>query len=72
MLQALREEFGDDVHSFYSADTFNEMKPPSSDPAYLSSVSSAVYQVLSILQHPAFGAHHSCTATQALVLDPCV
>ena len=44
-LQALREEYGNDAASFYSADTFNEMKPPSSDPAYLSSASGAVYQV---------------------------
>ena len=44
-LQALREEYGSDAKSFYSADTFNEMKPPSSEPAYLSSVSNAVYQV---------------------------
>ena len=45
--QTLREEFGRDAASFYSADTFNEMMPPTDDPVYLSNVSSAVYQVCS-------------------------
>ena len=44
-MQTLREEFGRDAVSFYSADTFNEMKPPTDDPVYLSNVTSAVYQV---------------------------
>lgn len=30
---------------FYSADTFNEMTPPSADPAYLTAVTSAIYNV---------------------------
>ena len=47
--QTLREEFGRDAVSFYSADTFNEMTPPTDDPIYLSNVTSAVYQVCS---HP--------------------
>ena len=44
-MQTLREEFGRDAVSFYSADTFNEMMPPTDDPVYLSNVTSAVYQV---------------------------
>ncbi len=44
-MQTLREEFGRDAVSFYSADTFNEMKPPTDDPIYLGNVTSAVYQV---------------------------
>ena len=44
-MQTLREEFGRDAVSFYSADTFNEMKPPTDDPVYLVNVTSAVYQV---------------------------
>lgn len=43
--QILREEYGSDEVGFYSADTFNEMTPPSSDPAYLTSVTSAIYDV---------------------------
>ena len=43
--QILREEYGSDEVGFYSADTFNEMAPPSSDPAYLTSVTSAIYDV---------------------------
>ena len=45
LLQELREEFGHDPGGSYSADTFNEMLPPSSDPAYLGNASAAVYQV---------------------------
>ena len=44
-LQVLRQEFGTDPVSFYAADTFNEMAPPSRDPAYLGSVARAVYNV---------------------------
>jgi alpha-N-acetylglucosaminidase len=44
-LQVLREEFGADHVGFYSADTFNEMTPPSSDPVYLASVTQAIYRV---------------------------
>ncbi|XP_057270141.1 alpha-N-acetylglucosaminidase [Pezoporus wallicus] len=41
-LKELIKEFGTD--HIYSADTFNEMTPLSSDPAYLSRVSSAVFR----------------------------
>lgn len=44
-VQTLKEEFGTDPVSFYSADTFNEMRPPTDDPTYLSNVTSAIYQV---------------------------
>lgn len=44
-MQTLRGEFGRDAVSFYSADTFNEMTPPTDNPVYLSNVTSAVYQV---------------------------
>lgn len=40
-LRELIKEFGTD--HVYSADTFNEMTPLSSDPAYLSRVSNAVF-----------------------------
>lgn len=40
-LKELIKEFGTD--HVYSADTFNEMTPLSSDPAYLSRVSNAVF-----------------------------
>ncbi|XP_019409045.1 PREDICTED: alpha-N-acetylglucosaminidase [Crocodylus porosus] len=40
-LKELIKEFGTD--HIYSADTFNEMRPLSSDPAYLSGVSAAVF-----------------------------
>lgn len=40
-LKELIKEFGTD--HIYSADTFNEMHPLSSEPAYLSKVSSAVF-----------------------------
>lgn len=43
--QILREEYGSDEVGFYSADTFNEMTPPSSDPAYLTSITNAIYDV---------------------------
>lgn len=45
VMQVLREEYGSDEVGFYSADTFNEMTPPSSDPVYLTSVTSAIYNV---------------------------
>lgn len=35
------KHFGTD--HIYNTDTFNEMNPPSSDPAYLSAVSSSVF-----------------------------
>ncbi|XP_040392642.1 alpha-N-acetylglucosaminidase [Cygnus olor] len=41
-LKELIKEFGTD--HIYSADTFNEMSPQSSDPAYLSRVSNAVFR----------------------------
>lgn len=41
-LKELIKEFGTD--HVYSADTFNEMTPLSSDPAYLSRVSNAVFR----------------------------
>lgn len=44
-IQVLREEFGSDDVGFYSADTFNEMAPPSDDPAYLTSITQAIYKV---------------------------
>ena len=43
--QELRAEYGHDSVSWYSADTFNENVPPSSDPAYLRATSAAIYQV---------------------------
>ncbi|EIE20595.1 hypothetical protein COCSUDRAFT_37819 [Coccomyxa subellipsoidea C-169] len=45
-VKVLREEYGSDEVGFYSADTFNEMTPPSSDPAYLTSVTSAIYNAM--------------------------
>lgn len=41
-LKEMIKEFGTD--HIYSADTFNEMRPLSSDPAYLSGVSAAVFR----------------------------
>ena len=43
--QEMRRELGSDPVSFYSADTFNEMLPPRSEPAFLSNISAAVYSV---------------------------
>ncbi|KAK9787358.1 hypothetical protein WJX73_007278, partial [Symbiochloris irregularis] len=43
-VQELRKEYGWDASGWYSADTFNEMTPPSNDPAYLASISAAVFQ----------------------------
>lgn len=43
-MQELRDLYGPDEHPWYSADTFNELKPPSADPAYLQSLSAAIYQ----------------------------
>ncbi|XP_041938265.1 alpha-N-acetylglucosaminidase [Alosa sapidissima] len=43
-LSQMVEQFGTD--HIYSADTFNEMTPSSSDPAYLSSVSHAVFNTM--------------------------
>ena len=50
--QVLREEFGSDPVSFYAADTFNEMKPPTDDPTYLTNVTAAIYQVSFSLKTP--------------------
>lgn len=41
-LKEMVKEFGTD--HVYSADTFNEMQPLSSEPAYLSKVSAAVFR----------------------------
>lgn len=49
-LQELRQEYGWDAVGWYSADTFNEMQPPSNDPAYLASMSAAVFAVCLPLQ----------------------
>jgi len=43
--QELRAEYGPDAVGWYSADTFNENVPPSSDPAYLRATSAAIYKV---------------------------
>ncbi|XP_038610185.1 alpha-N-acetylglucosaminidase [Tachyglossus aculeatus] len=43
-LQELTRMFGSD--HFYSADTFNEMRPPSADPAYLGAATAAVYKAM--------------------------
>jgi len=43
-LKAQTQEYGTD--HYYSADTFNENTPPSSDPAYLKKVSASIYKTL--------------------------
>ncbi|XP_068923752.1 alpha-N-acetylglucosaminidase-like [Petaurus breviceps papuanus] len=43
-LRELTQEFGTD--HIYSADTFNEMEPPSSEPAYLAAATAAVYEAM--------------------------
>lgn len=40
------EEYGD-VTDIYNCDTFNENSPPTSDPAYISSLGAAVYKAMS-------------------------
>ncbi|CAI9103014.1 OLC1v1001424C2 [Oldenlandia corymbosa var. corymbosa] len=40
------EEYGD-ITNIYSCDTFNENTPPTNDPAYISSLGSAVYKAMS-------------------------
>lgn len=45
----MRREFGIDLVSFYSADTFNEMLPPHQNPGFLASISRAVYAVRKLL-----------------------
>ena len=67
-LQLLREEFGGDAVSFYSADTFNEMTPPTDDPAYLGAVASAVVhgQHLACIMQRRL---HTCSSRSGLV-DP--
>ncbi|BDA50506.1 Alpha-N-acetylglucosaminidase [Coccomyxa sp. Obi] len=45
-VKTLREEYGSDDVGFYSADTFNEMTPPSADPAYLMAVTRAIYNAM--------------------------
>ena len=47
------EQFGTD--HIYGADTFNEMTPSSSDPAYLSSVSNAVFTTMTSGNHGHLG-----------------
>lgn len=42
-ITTLRSELGWDSASYYIADTFNEMKPASDDPAYLSGVAASVF-----------------------------
>ncbi len=39
--------------SYYAADTFNEMRPKSSEPAYLAAISRAVYQAGAVGAAPA-------------------
>ena len=43
-VKELIKEFGTD--HIYSADTFNEMSPLSSDPAYLAGISNAVFRAM--------------------------
>uniref|UniRef100_A0A8C5LA06 Alpha-N-acetylglucosaminidase n=1 Tax=Jaculus jaculus TaxID=51337 RepID=A0A8C5LA06_JACJA len=43
-LWELTKEFGTD--HIYGADTFNEMQPPSSEPAYLAAATTAVYEAM--------------------------
>lgn len=43
-ITTLRAQLGWDVASYYIADTFNEMKPASDDPAYLSGVAASVFE----------------------------
>ena len=40
----INEDYG--MPNIYSMDTFNEMKPPSNESAYLSNASAAVYQMV--------------------------
>ncbi|KAK4414490.1 Alpha-N-acetylglucosaminidase [Sesamum alatum] len=46
------KEYGD-VTDIYSCDTFNENSPPTSDPTYISSLGSAVYKAMSIVDKDA-------------------
>lgn len=43
-LRELIREFG--TNHIYGADTFNEMQPPSSDPAYLAAATEAVFKAM--------------------------
>ncbi|XP_074117693.1 alpha-N-acetylglucosaminidase-like [Sminthopsis crassicaudata] len=43
-LRELIQEYGTD--HIYNADTFNEMEPPSSEPAYLAATTAAVYEAM--------------------------
>lgn len=43
-LRELTQEFG--TNHIYGADTFNEMQPPSAEPAYLAAATAAVYQAM--------------------------
>ncbi|CAL5229140.1 g12413 [Coccomyxa viridis] len=45
-IKALRDVFGSDSVSFYAADTFNEMKPPTDNPTYLTNVTTAIYKAM--------------------------
>lgn len=42
----LRQELGWDAASYYIADSFNEMKPASSDPGYLQGISASVFHAM--------------------------
>ncbi len=64
-MQVLRDEFGSDSVGFYSADTFNEMAPPTDDPAYLRSITEAIYKVC---WDPALG--HGTDLGAVLMLCP--
>jgi hypothetical protein len=43
-ITTLRAELGWDSASYYIADTFNEMKPASDDPSYLTGVAASVFE----------------------------
>ncbi|GMH42712.1 hypothetical protein BSKO_10631 [Bryopsis sp. KO-2023] len=45
-VEKMRFEFGHDKVGYYAVDTFNEMEPTRSDPAYLQSTSTAVFNAL--------------------------
>ena len=68
-MQELRGLYGHDRHSWYSADTFNELKPPSADPGYLASISAGIYKVaapaVSLRCIDAIAPHHTLTTACA-------
>lgn len=47
-ITTLRSELGWDSASYYIADTFNEMKPASDDPDYLSGVAASVFEGMTV------------------------